>query len=74
MEAVYGRETLEENLGFIADALGGNGTTRQVIGRYLLRDFYADHLKTYQKKPIYWLFSSGRMEQVEYTSVPPTFT
>ena len=57
---VYGEDTLEENLRFIANALGGKGTPRQVIRSYFLNDFYADHLKTYQKRPIYWLFSSGK--------------
>ncbi len=57
---VYGDETLEENLRFIADALGGKGTPRQVIRNYFLSDFYADHVKIYQKRPIYWLFSSGK--------------
>lgn len=57
---VYGEETLEENLRFIADALGGKGTSRQVIRNYFLSDFYADHVKIYQKRPIYWLFSSGK--------------
>lgn len=60
VETVYGKETLEENLKFIADALGGKGTTREVIRSYFLNDFYADHLKTYQKRPIYWLFDSGK--------------
>lgn len=57
---VYGDDTLEENLKFIADALGGKGTPREVIRGYFLNDFYADHLKTYQKRPIYWLFDSGK--------------
>ena len=60
IEAVYGKESLEENLKFIADALGGKGTPRQVIRSYFLNDFYADHLKIYQKRPIYWLFDSGK--------------
>lgn len=60
VEVVYGVETLEENLKFIADALGGKGTSRQVIRNYFLNDFYADHLKIYQKRPIYWLFDSGK--------------
>lgn len=60
VEVVYGKETLEENLKFIADALGGKGTPREVIRNYLLNDFYIDHLKIYQKRPIYWLFSSGK--------------
>ena len=57
---VYGDDTLEENLKFVADALGGKGTPREVIRSYCLNDFYADHLKTYQKRPIYWLFDSGK--------------
>lgn len=57
---VYGEDTLEENLKFVADALGGKGTPREVIRAYFLNDFYADHLKTYQKRPIYWLFDSGK--------------
>lgn len=60
VEAVYGSETLEENLKFIADALGGKGTPREVIRSYFINDFYADHLKIYQKRPIYWLFDSGK--------------
>lgn len=57
---VYGEETLEENMKFVADALGGKGTPREVIRSYFLNDFYTDHLKTYQKRPIYWLFDSGK--------------
>lgn len=60
IRTVYGADTLEENLKFIADTLGGKGTPREVIRGYFLNDFYADHLKTYQKRPIYWLFDSGR--------------
>ena len=60
IEVVYGKETLEENLRFIANALGGKGTAREVIRNYLLNGFYADHLKIYQKRPIYWQFSSGK--------------
>lgn len=60
VEIVYGSETLEENLKFIADALGGKGTPREVIRSYFINDFYADHLKIYQKRPIYWLFDSGK--------------
>ena len=60
VKTVYGSETLEENLKFIADALGGKGTPREVIRSYFINDFYADHLKIYQKRPIYWLFDSGK--------------
>ncbi len=57
---VYGEETLEENLRFIAEALGGKGAPREVIRTYFLNDFYNDHLKIYQKRPIYWQFDSGK--------------
>lgn len=60
IEVVYGKETLDENLRFIADALGGSGQPKDVIRNYFLNDFYADHLKIYQKRPIYWLFDSGK--------------
>lgn len=60
VKAVYGENTLEENLKFIADALGGKGTSREVIRNYFLKDFFKDHRKTYQKRPIYWLFDSGK--------------
>lgn len=60
IEAVYGKDTLEENLKFIADALGGKGQPREVIRNYFLNDFYVDHCKIYQKRPIYWLFDSGK--------------
>lgn len=60
VEIVYGKQTLEENLQFIADALGGKGSSREVIRNYFINDFYADHVKIYQKRPIYWLFDSGK--------------
>lgn len=60
VRVVYGDDTLEENLRFIADALGGKGTSREVIRNYFINNFYADHVKVYQKRPIYWLFDSGK--------------
>ncbi len=62
VRTVYGDESLEENLDFIAEALSkrGNETARQRIRRYFLNEFYADHVRTYQKRPIYWQFDSGR--------------
>lgn len=61
VKTVYGADTLEENLDFIANALGNKGdTSREVIRNYFLKDFYTDHLKVYQKRPIYWLFDSGK--------------
>lgn len=65
VSVVYGSDTLEENLKFIADALGGKGTIREVLRNYFLNDFFKDHCNTYQvtgsgKRPIYWLFDSGK--------------
>lgn len=61
LKKVYGEDTLEENLDFIANALGNKGkTSREVIRNYFLTDFNKDHIKTYQKRPIYWLFDSGK--------------
>ncbi len=61
LTTVFGPSTLEENLKFIADALGNKGnTSREVIRNYFLNDFFKDHCKIYQKRPIYWLFDSGR--------------
>ena len=60
VRTVYGEETLEQNLAFIAEALGGKGTSREVIRTYFLNDFYKDHCQTYKKRPIYWLFDSGK--------------
>ena len=58
---VYGSETCEANLKFIADALGSRGNSpREVIRNYFLTGFYKDHVKIYQKRPIYWLFDSGK--------------
>jgi type II restriction/modification system DNA methylase subunit YeeA len=61
LKKVYGSETLEKNLDFIAAALGNKGnTSREIIRNYFLTDFFKDHCKTYQKRPIYWLFDSGK--------------
>ncbi len=56
----FGEESLEENLEFIADALGGKGTPREIVRNYFLKDFYKEHVKTYQKRPIYWLYDSRK--------------
>lgn len=60
--AAYGAETLEENLRFVADALSptAKGTTRETVRQYFLREFFADHCKTYKKRPIYWLLDAGK--------------
>lgn len=61
MKKAFGVENLEENLAFIADALGTKGTgSRDRIRAYFLKDFYKDHVKTYKKRPIYWLYDSGK--------------
>ena len=60
VRVVYGDSSLEDNLRFIASALGGKGQPKEVIRNYFLNDFYTDHCKIYQKRPIYWLFDSGK--------------
>lgn len=66
LTVVYGADTLEENLDFIAKALGGKGkSSRESIRKYFLNDFFKDHCQTYSvsgsgKRPIYWLFDSGK--------------
>ena len=65
VRVVYGTDTLEDNLSFISNALGGKGAPRDVLRNYFLNDFFKDHCNTYQvtgsgKRPIYWLFDSGK--------------
>ena len=66
LKAVYGADTLEENLDYIAKVLGNKGSTsREIIRNYFLNDFFKDHCQTYSvtgsgKRPIYWLFDSGK--------------
>lgn len=61
VKAAYGEETLEKNLRYIADALGGEGKpARDVIRSYFLKDFFKDHCQIYKKRPIYWMFDSGK--------------
>lgn len=61
LKKVYGVETLEENLDFIAQTLGNKGkTSREIIREYFVNDFITDHMRIYQKRPIYWLFDSGK--------------
>ncbi|MGE4589049.1 MAG: BREX-1 system adenine-specific DNA-methyltransferase PglX [Acidaminococcaceae bacterium] len=63
VKKVYGSETLEENLDFIAKALGNRGnTSREIIRNYFVKDFFKDHCKIYQKRPIYWFFDSGKAD------------
>lgn len=60
--AAYGEETLEENLRYVADALSpaGKGTPRDIVRAYFQKEFFADHCKTYKKRPIYWLLDAGK--------------
>lgn len=60
VEVSFGKEDLTANLQFIADALGGKGSARDIIRNYFLKDFFTDHCKRYQNRPIYWLFDSGK--------------
>ncbi|MCF0134017.1 MAG: BREX-1 system adenine-specific DNA-methyltransferase PglX [Blautia sp.] len=60
IDITFGHEYLEDNLQFIAGIIGGKGSPRDVIRGYFINSFYADHLRYYQKKPIYWLFDSGK--------------
>lgn len=61
VKKTFGEATLEENLDFIAEALGNKGnTSREIIRNYFIKDFFKDHCKVYQKRPIYWLFDSGK--------------
>ncbi len=62
VKIVYGEDTLEENLDFIADSIGrkSSETARQSLRRYFVGEFYSDHVKNYKKRPIYWLFDSGK--------------
>ena len=61
VKTVYGEETLEENLKFIAQALSDkNNTPKEIIREYFLKDFYKDHVKRYKKRPIYWLYDAGK--------------
>jgi len=72
VRAAWGEENQQQNLGFIAESLGlyaikpkNSETSLDAIRRYLSTQFYKDHLKTYKKRPIYWLFSSGKQKAFE---------
>ncbi len=62
IKEVYGKDHYRDNINFIAEALGkkANETSEETLNRYLNDGFYQDHVKTYQKRPIYWMFSSGK--------------
>lgn len=63
IKLIYGEDTYRPNIDFIADALGKkqNEDSEETLNRYIFDEFYVDHLKIYQKRPIYWLFSSGKL-------------
>ena len=62
IKQIYGDDTYKENIDFIAESLGKrqNETNEETLNRYLNNDFYNEHIKIYQKRPIYWMFSSGK--------------
>lgn len=60
VKVAFGEKNLNENLKFIADALGGRDTPKEVIRDYFLKDFFNDHKKIYKNRPIYWLYDSGK--------------
>ncbi|WP_442598156.1 BREX-1 system adenine-specific DNA-methyltransferase PglX [Neobacillus sp. D3-1R] len=64
IQATYGKETLAENLDFIAETLGNKKgeTAKETIRRYFLNEFFKDHVQTYKNRPIYWLFTSGKQK------------
>lgn len=64
VEVTFDKEKLAENLEFVAEALGRKKgeTATETIRRYILNDFFKDHLQIYKKRPIYWLFTSGKQK------------
>lgn len=64
VKAVYGEDTLQENLNFIAEGLGKKSSedAKDVIRKYFIKDFYKDHLQRYKKRPIYWMMNSGKKD------------
>jgi len=65
--AVWGAETLNENMAWLAESLGSKSgeTPDETIRRYLSASFFKDHLQTYKRRPIYWCFSSGKQKAFE---------
>jgi len=62
IKVVFGEEKYSENIEYISNLLGrkGTATPEETLRKYFVNDFYSDHLKMYQKKPIYWMFDSGK--------------
>jgi type II restriction/modification system DNA methylase subunit YeeA len=67
VRVVWGAETESENMSWLAESLGTQRgeSADDTIRRYLSKQFYKDHLQTYKKRPIYWLFSSGKQKAFE---------
>ncbi|MBW7571765.1 BREX-1 system adenine-specific DNA-methyltransferase PglX [Caproiciproducens faecalis] len=66
VKLVFGEETLDENLAFIASALGGSGSAKEVIRSYYQNEFYREHIRIYKKRPIYWLLDGGAFQALCY--------
>ncbi len=64
VEACFGKKHLDENLDWIAETLGKRSgeTASDTIRRYFINDFYRDHTQMYKKRPVYWMFSSGKQK------------
>lgn len=64
VKVTFGEATLQENLDFIADTLGKKSgeTAKETIRRYFVNDFFKDHVQVYKKRPIYWMFTSGKQK------------
>jgi type II restriction/modification system DNA methylase subunit YeeA len=61
LQAAFGEDDVQENLDFVAAALGQKSeSSRETIRRYFVNDFVKDHNRSYSKRPIYWLFTSGK--------------
>ena len=67
VKVVWGDDTLVDNMEWLSDSLGRKpgDSADEAIRRYLSTSFYKDHLQTYKKRPIYWLFSSGKQKAFE---------
>ncbi len=66
VKLVFGEKTLEENLSIIASALSGNGSAIDTIRNYYMNEFYREHIRTYKKRPIYWLIDGGVFQALCY--------
>lgn len=62
IKRIYGEDTYKENINFIAATLNPNSneSAEEILNKYIVNEFYDNHLKIYQKRPIYWMFSSGK--------------